>query len=47
MRAAKALVISKPIAIFYTRHGKSLLVRLGAVSVTDIFIVEISGVLWA
>jgi len=38
-------VVSEPIAIFHAGHGKSLLVRLGAVSVTDIFTVEISGVL--
>ena len=30
--------------IFYTRHGKSSLVQLGAVSVTNIFTVEISEV---
>ena len=46
-RAAKALVISKPIVIFHTGHRKSSLVRPGAVSVTDIFAVEIGGVLWA
>ena len=44
-RAAKALVVSKPIVIFYTKHGKSSLVQPGAVSVTDIFTVEIGGVL--
>ena len=47
VRAAKALVVSELIVIFYTGHGKSSLVRLGAVSVTDIFAVEISRVLWA
>jgi len=40
-------VVSEPIAIFHAGHGKSSLVRLGAVSVTDIFAVEIGGVLWA
>ena len=44
-RAAKALIVSKLIVIFHTRHRKSSLVQLGAVSVTDIFIVEIGGVL--
>ena len=47
MRAAKALVVSEPIAIFHAGHGKSSLVWPGAVSVTDIFMVEINGVLWA
>ena len=46
-RAAKALVVSELIVIFYARYGKSLLVRPGAVSVTDIFAVKIGGVLWA
>ena len=46
-RAAKALVVSELIVIFYAGHGKSSLVWPGAVSVTDIFAVEISGVLWA
>ena len=44
-RAAKALIINKPIVIFYTRYKKSSLVQPGAVSVTNIFTVEISGVL--
>ena len=47
MRAAKALVVSEPIAIFHAGHRKSSLVRPGAVSVTDIFTVEIGGVSWA
>ena len=33
-----------PIRIFYVGHGKLPLVRPGAVSVTNIFAVEISGV---
>ena len=44
-RAAKALVVSKPIVIFYAGHGKSSLVWLRAVSVTDIFAMEISRIL--
>ena len=40
-------MVSKPIAIFHAGHGKSSLVWPGAVSVTDIFAVEIGGVLWA
>ena len=44
-RAAKALVVSELIVIFHAGHGKSSLVQPGAV--TDIFAVEISGVLWA
>ena len=43
-RAAKALVVSELIVIFHAGHGKSSLVQLGAVSVTDIFTVEISEV---
>ena len=46
-RAAKALVVSELMVIFHAGHGKSSLVRPGAVSVTDIFAVEIGGVLWA
>ena len=46
-RAAKALVISKLIVIFHAGYGKLSLVQPGAVSVTDIFTVEISRVLWA
>ena len=44
-RATKALVVSKLIVIFYTRHGKSSLVQLGAVNVTNIFAVKISRIL--
>ena len=44
-RAAKALVVSELIVIFYAGHGKSSLVQPGVVSVTNIFAVEIGGVL--
>ena len=43
-RAAKALVVSELVVIFHAGHRKSLLVRLGAVSVANIFTVEIGGV---
>jgi len=40
-------VVSEPIAIFHAGHGKLSLVWPGVVSVTDIFGVEIGGVLGA
>ncbi len=40
-------MVSELIVIFYAGHGKLSLVRPGAVSVIDIFAVEIGGVSWA